>query len=224
MVISDARMLRALAHPARITVLHHLFAGEVLTATEFAQIAGLTASAMSYHLRALEKQGLIGRAEPAGDGRERPWRAVGRSIRIDAGTSVAAHAAKDQVFASLVDLLRTDLTAALAGPAGSAPRPDPEADLEADPDPGQPSPGQPSPGRGTAPMGFTVMPLTLTDDEAQQIMAKLAQLLGQRPQSQTPREGTRRYHGYWALLPLDQGASGAEPPDKLSQPRSGHPA
>src|SRR3954451_9382135 len=89
LVISDPRAIRALAHPARQRVIDELYNGKVLTATECAEIAGLTPSAMSYHLRALEKWGIIERAEESADGRERPWRSKAASLRIDS-TSAGA--------------------------------------------------------------------------------------------------------------------------------------
>jgi DNA-binding transcriptional ArsR family regulator len=95
-VLSDASAVRALAHPARLEVIDVLFSGEVLTATECAAIVGITPSAMSYHLRALEKFGIVQRAETRGDGRERPWVRAGDVLRIDlrdkrgAPSSVAA--------------------------------------------------------------------------------------------------------------------------------------
>ena len=53
-MLTDPRAIKALAHPARLAVIDELFAGRQLTATECAEIAGLSPSAMSYHLRALE--------------------------------------------------------------------------------------------------------------------------------------------------------------------------
>lgn len=79
--ITDPRALRALAHPARQRVITELFSGEVLTATEAGRLCGLTPSAMSYHLRALQKWGIVERGE-SGDGRERPWRATADGISI----------------------------------------------------------------------------------------------------------------------------------------------
>ena len=61
-VLTDPAAVRALAHPARLVVIDALYDGEVLTATECAERAGVTPSAMSYHLRALEKAGLVVRA------------------------------------------------------------------------------------------------------------------------------------------------------------------
>ena len=79
--ITDPRALRALAHPARQRVITELFSGEVLTATEAARLCDLTPSAMSYHLRALEKWGIVER-DQSSDGRERPWRATADGITI----------------------------------------------------------------------------------------------------------------------------------------------
>src|SRR5512135_594423 len=88
-VLRDPKAIRALAHPARLLVIQRLFSGEPATATSLAEAAGLSASAMSYHLRALERFGLVERAKPTGDGRERPWRATGRTIRVDSATPTA---------------------------------------------------------------------------------------------------------------------------------------
>jgi DNA-binding transcriptional ArsR family regulator len=66
-------MLRALAHPARLSILDALGTGQTGTATQFAEIVGLSPSATSYHLRALAKYGLVEEAPSRGDGRERVW-------------------------------------------------------------------------------------------------------------------------------------------------------
>ncbi|MEV6843734.1 helix-turn-helix domain-containing protein [Actinoplanes sp. NPDC051411] len=84
--ISDPRVMRALAHPARIEIVEHLNStGEVVTATECAQLVGLTPSATSYHLRELAKYGLVEQAPSRGDGRERVWRSTSTHVQI-AGT------------------------------------------------------------------------------------------------------------------------------------------
>jgi DNA-binding transcriptional ArsR family regulator len=78
--------MRALAHPARLTILEELSLGRAGTATEFAAICGLTPSATSYHLRALAKAGLVQEAPGRGDGRERVWQLVSRGgIEITSG-------------------------------------------------------------------------------------------------------------------------------------------
>src|SRR5262245_7765262 len=74
--ISDPAVMRALAHPARLEVLEHLSVNpDGATATECAEVVGLSPSAMSYHLRALAKVGLVREAPTRGDGRERVWQA-----------------------------------------------------------------------------------------------------------------------------------------------------
>jgi Helix-turn-helix domain len=74
--LTDPKMMRALAHPARIAIWTHIALRGPTTATECAEVAGLSPSACSYHLRTLARYGFIeeDRASAA-DGRERPWRA-----------------------------------------------------------------------------------------------------------------------------------------------------
>jgi DNA-binding transcriptional ArsR family regulator len=73
--LTDPRMMRALAHPARIAIWTHLGLHGPATATECAEVAGLSPSACSYHLRTLARYGFV-EEDPASaaDGRERPWR------------------------------------------------------------------------------------------------------------------------------------------------------
>jgi Helix-turn-helix domain len=74
--LTDPRMMRALAHQARMAIWLHLGMRGPATATECAEVAGLSPSACSYHLRTLAKYGFVeeDRASAA-NGRERPWRA-----------------------------------------------------------------------------------------------------------------------------------------------------
>ncbi|WP_328464390.1 helix-turn-helix domain-containing protein [Actinoplanes sp. NBC_00393] len=82
--VSDARTMRALAHPARIEIVEHLSAsGAAVTATECAGLVGLSPSATSYHLRELAKYGLVEQAPGRGDGRERLWRSTSTSLWIE---------------------------------------------------------------------------------------------------------------------------------------------
>ncbi len=75
--LTDPGAVRALAHPGRYAILERLQLEGPATATECAQVAGLTPSACSYHLRLLARHGFVEKADNAGgDGRERVWRAV----------------------------------------------------------------------------------------------------------------------------------------------------
>jgi DNA-binding transcriptional ArsR family regulator len=83
--IRDVGKMRALAHPARLTILQHLGFGATATATQAAELVGLTPSATSYHLRALARAGLIEAAPGRGDGRERVWRTQLGGYTVDVG-------------------------------------------------------------------------------------------------------------------------------------------
>ena len=71
--VSDPQIMRALAHPARLSIMDHFLSGRTGTATELAELCGLSPSATSYHLRALARYGLVEEAPSRGDGRERVW-------------------------------------------------------------------------------------------------------------------------------------------------------
>jgi DNA-binding transcriptional ArsR family regulator len=82
--LTDPKMMRALAHPARIAIWTHLGLHGPTTATECADVAGLSPSACSYHLRALARYGVIEEdPDSAADGRQRPWRVRALSYSID---------------------------------------------------------------------------------------------------------------------------------------------
>ncbi|HST47765.1 ArsR/SmtB family transcription factor [Jatrophihabitans sp.] len=108
-VLRDPRAIKALAHPARLAVIDELFAGRRLTATECGEIAGLSASAMSYHLRALEKWGIVRRSEATTDGRERPWEAAGRGLIVDSAEPRASSAGEAVLVARQLDRERADI-------------------------------------------------------------------------------------------------------------------
>jgi len=78
--IVDARALRALAHPTRLTLLELLARERSLTATQAAGLLGESSASASYHLRQLAKYGFVEQAEK-GRGRERPWRPAERGQR-----------------------------------------------------------------------------------------------------------------------------------------------
>ncbi|WP_426979220.1 ArsR/SmtB family transcription factor [Pseudarthrobacter sp. O4] len=91
MEITDPKAIRALAHAARLEVISELYSTQVSrTATELAAQTGLTPSAMSYHLRALQKWGIVVPAATAGDARERRWKAAGTDFTINSGGGVAS--------------------------------------------------------------------------------------------------------------------------------------
>lgn len=108
--LSDARAIRAIAHEARQRVIGALYGNPTaaLTATQLAELTGLTPSAMSYHLRALEKFGVVERHPDADDARNRPWRSAGTMITIS-GEDESGRAAQESFGAKQLDELRARL-------------------------------------------------------------------------------------------------------------------
>jgi DNA-binding transcriptional ArsR family regulator len=103
----NPRSIRALAHPARLAIIDALATGEELTATQCAELTGLSASATAYHLKLLERYGFAETAPPRPDRRERPWRATGRPTVVDMDTSTPAGAsAAAGVMAAYIDTTR----------------------------------------------------------------------------------------------------------------------
>src|SRR3982750_4766602 len=100
--IRDPRVMRALAHPARIEIVEYLNnTGAVVTATECAGLVGLSPSAVSYHLRELAKYGLVEQAPSRGDGRERVWRSTGTGLVIDADPAEPGVAAATEALVEI---------------------------------------------------------------------------------------------------------------------------
>jgi predicted ArsR family transcriptional regulator len=101
--VSDARELRALAHPVRIQLYEVLAFHESLTATQASKLVGGSPSSVAYHLRTLAKYGYVEETND-GTGRERPWRLaqIGFSFSeensADPETKAAAQALSRQLF------------------------------------------------------------------------------------------------------------------------------
>jgi DNA-binding transcriptional ArsR family regulator len=108
--LQDPRDIRALAHPARMAIIDALASGDELTATECAELTGLSPSATAYHLNLLARYDFAEPAPARNDGRERPWRATDRRRLVDLDTSTPAGAAA----ATAVGLAYIDRTRALA--------------------------------------------------------------------------------------------------------------
>ena len=111
--VADLVILRAMAHPARMALLGHLADSGPATATECADVVGLSPSAVSYHLRALARVGLVEAAPGRGDGRERLWRRSTEysTIEVDAGPHIdpEVREARQQLVESV--LARDDIIA-----------------------------------------------------------------------------------------------------------------
>ena len=102
-VLSDPRAIRALAHPARLAIIEALFSGDELTATECASLTGLSPSATSYHLKALARWGIVEAGQARADGRDRPWKAKGRSIEVSSQVPQGTVLAEGAVLETFLD-------------------------------------------------------------------------------------------------------------------------
>jgi DNA-binding transcriptional ArsR family regulator len=109
--LSDPQMMRALAHQARIAIWMHLGLHGPATATECAEVAGLSPSACSYHLRTLARYGFVEEDRTAAaDGRERPWRARLLAFTLQdtpdtpAATRVASQFLVENMLASMEEI------------------------------------------------------------------------------------------------------------------------
>lgn len=90
-VLTDARVMRALAHPARIAIWEFIGLDGPATATECAAVVGLSPSACSYHLRTLARYGFVEEdTSHSADGRERPWRVKVAAFTVPDGTGTPA--------------------------------------------------------------------------------------------------------------------------------------
>jgi len=177
LTLTDPRAIRAIAHEARQQVIDELYSGSVLTATEAARICGLSPSAMSYHLRALEKWGIVVRDDTSSDGRERPWRATARSLSLGR-SDTASGASVRQAARAVMSTLMVGLNKAV------------EAWLENDP---RAKGAQASRSR-----------LFLTDEEAAALNGELDALVQRYDNGRTshdkPDDAAPRDQ-YWLLLP-----------------------
>jgi DNA-binding transcriptional ArsR family regulator len=80
--ITDARAMRAMAHPTRLALLDLLRRDGELTATRAAELLDESPGNMSWHLQTLAKYGFVEEAG-GGKGRSRPWRIASARNRFD---------------------------------------------------------------------------------------------------------------------------------------------
>ena len=114
--LTDPQVMRAMSHPARLEIMEYLNStGASVTATECADIVGMSPSATSYHLRELAKVGLVEQAPSRGDGRERVWRSpihsynVPMSVDADAETKAAEDTLVEVYLTRDFERIRTHL-------------------------------------------------------------------------------------------------------------------
>src|ERR1700728_4328354 len=92
--LSDARRLRALAHPVRIALIGKLVLHGPLTAAEASELIDEPPSTCSFHFRQLAKYGVVEEAG-GGKGRAKPWRMTTIGLSVTARDDPASQLAED---------------------------------------------------------------------------------------------------------------------------------
>jgi DNA-binding transcriptional ArsR family regulator len=82
--VTDARAMRALAHPVRLALLEAVRRDGEITATRAAELLGESPGNMSWHLQTLAKYGFV-EETGEGRGRSRPWRVTSSTRRFETG-------------------------------------------------------------------------------------------------------------------------------------------
>jgi predicted ArsR family transcriptional regulator len=102
-VITDARTIRALAHPLRVRLVELIRRDGEITASRAAELLDDSPGNMSWHLQTLAKYGFIEEAG-GGRGRSRPWRMTRESESFDtAGSDAEAAAAGEALERTTVE-------------------------------------------------------------------------------------------------------------------------
>ena len=120
--ITDARAMRALAHPVRLALLEALVHAGTLTATQASELLGESPANCAFHLRTLAKYGYVVEAG-GGKGRERPWRRAHNVLQIttdqdDPSAAVAADELSQWWLSTTLDRARAALSRRATWPAG----------------------------------------------------------------------------------------------------------
>lgn len=109
--ITDARTIRALAHPLRLKILDALAEHGSLTATQVSEHVAESPQSCSFHLRTLARYGYVEDAG-GGEGRNRPWKLTDRTTYFrpadaDSETADAIAAVNAAFDASFQEQVRT---------------------------------------------------------------------------------------------------------------------
>lgn len=94
--------LKSLAHPLRVRIYDELSAYGPLTASGLGERLGESSGSMSYHLRQLERSGLVRENTARGKGRERWWERVPGSVAVPDARSLPPGSA-ERLAAKLVE-------------------------------------------------------------------------------------------------------------------------
>lgn len=121
-VVLDAKGLRALAHPVRVQLVGLLRKHGPSTATRLAERLGVNSGTASYHLRQLGAAGFVEEDTERGNARERWWRAVHQSTRLDSVDLIEEEPEATLAYLSSVAASETLRTQRVLGELQTMPR------------------------------------------------------------------------------------------------------
>jgi DNA-binding transcriptional ArsR family regulator len=101
--VLDAGALRALAHPLRVQLFNLLSTHGPATATALAARVGESSGSTSYHLRQLERHGLVREDATRGNGRDRWWE------RVPGPVTIGSHGIQDAATRSAQYLIAREI-------------------------------------------------------------------------------------------------------------------
>lgn len=192
----DSTTLKALSHPLRVRLWDRLVMIGPATATLLAQETGESTGSTSYHLRQLAKHGLVEEAADRSHGRQRWWRAVPRSVRVDSRQLGATPAGRELVesFSAQWATLRSDTLARFHARVAQGAEPQAWVDASTD---------------TTSPLYLTVAELKALSDELTEVVLKYARIAS--PAGERPSPQHRRVEVAVRVFPSEEPGDGDEP-------------
>ncbi|MEV4900171.1 helix-turn-helix domain-containing protein [Citricoccus sp. NPDC055426] len=190
----DAQTMKAFAHPLRMAMYSRLMDVGSATATSLARHLDESTGQTSYHLRQLEKHGLVEEDSGRGSGRERWWKPLGYRLHVE---ELGQDAANLRVMHSVLHeglRLRMENISSYLDAAPTEPREWVEASVDT-----------------TTTMTMTLEQERALGEELLEVIERHKQALG--PSGSAPAEGaeSRRIRLYLSLFPLVDGADASAP-------------
>lgn len=190
----DVKTMKAFAHPLRMAMYSRLTDVGSATATALAQHLQESTGQTSYHLRQLEKLGLVEEDTGRGSGRERWWKPLGYRMHVE---ELGQDAANLRVMHSVLhEGLRRRMEAISSYLDVAASEPLEWVDASVD---------------TTTTMTMTLEQTRALSDEVMEVIDRHKKALG--PSGSNPAEGaeSRRVRLYLSLFPLVDGEDAPSP-------------
>ncbi|MEO9248748.1 helix-turn-helix domain-containing protein [Citricoccus nitrophenolicus] len=190
----DVQTMKAFAHPLRMAMYSRLTDVGSATATALAQHLQESTGQTSYHLRQLEKLGLVEEDTSRGSGRERWWKPLGYRMHVE---ELGQDAANLRVMTSVLHEGLRRRMEAISAYLDVAPR-EPREWVDASVD-------------TTTTMTMTLEQTRALSEELMEVIARHREALGSSGNSPAEEAESRRVRLYLSLFPLVEGEDAATP-------------